>query len=167
MSEQYVSDLKVDIADLSATFSSEIKHTRDDISAVRSEQKIHSDKLNNITQSISIIDSTVKNNKDEIDYKIGNHEERFGRDYQRLNDLEKRNSIANGVEAYKRESRGRIRYVLYVVGAILGLIITVNAVLGITKPLFTKEEVTRIEYKYLPAPDERSTKGEHGVEDTN
>ena len=112
-----------------------MKATRDDVKEVSENQKEQGSSIQILSTSIQLIQSGLQNMDHQYKREFGQVNEKLGRDYERINCLEKDKIVADGVDAYKGKKRESWQWIVGIVGALIGILIGVNQLIGISQKI--------------------------------
>lgn len=127
------------------TLSTIMEESRKEQAELKTEQKSQTKNITDLNQTITLLAHDFKSHVDTNKQVVKDIDDKFSRDYKRINELEKRVVVENGVNQYKENTKNNVRYLIYLIGGILGLIITINSVLGIVKSIKTPAAPVSIE----------------------
>jgi hypothetical protein len=142
-----MSDFQEQFDKLSSTIVDNNKALSNTINRNHLEQ---TEKIGDVQTSVAVLSSKFEAQTKKTEEKLEDVDDRFTRDYKRINDLEKNIAIESEIKKHEKEqtteSRNRGRYFLYVVSAIIGIMLAVNSLWGIIDKVNENEgERVRIE----------------------
>lgn len=101
--------------------------TREDVKEVSNTQKEQGSSIQILTTSFQLLQEGYKYTKNEL----GQVNEKLARDYERINVLEKDKTVSSGIDAYKDKKRIWWQWALGIVGAFIGILISINQLVSI------------------------------------
>lgn len=108
-----------------------VEASREDIKTLVDKYDEQSRSIQSLSTCIQVVKTENDNRAVNIDKDLKEVNIKLSRDYITLNELKERALVANGVEAYKGKKRDWWQWVLGVIGAFVGILISINQLVGI------------------------------------
>lgn len=108
-----------------------VEASREDIKTLVGKYDEQSRSIQNLTTCIQVVKTENDNRTANIDKDLREVNVKLGRDYIVLNNLKEKALVANGVEAYKGKKRDWWQWALGIVGAFVGILISINQLVSI------------------------------------
>jgi hypothetical protein len=110
-----------------------LEGTSKDIKSICASLGLQSEHLSSLDRNMVILKATFDGRVELCDKHFAQVDERLQRDYDRLNDIEKKELRETGVKEWQNNTRTKTKFWLWVMGSLLGLILAVNQIWGIAQ----------------------------------
>ena len=112
-----------------------VEASRGDIKTIKEKQEEQSECLQKVQTSIKVIETSYNSRATQCGKDFQEINNKLGRDYLVLNELKTKAIVANGVEDYKGKKRIWWQWLLGIIGAIFGIIFTLNQLAGLVQKI--------------------------------
>lgn len=116
-----------------------VEASREDIKTLVDKQEEHGKSLQTLATSVQVINTAYEARATACGKEFGEINRKLGRDYDTLNELKTKAKVENGVEEYKGKKREWWQWALGIAGAILGILIAINQLIGLEQKLISSK----------------------------
>jgi len=130
-----------------------IQTVKDNISNLFDEGRKQTGSMNNLKTDFEVMKSSVENRHEQYDKQFGEVNDKLGRDYKKLNDIEKEMVMGEGMKKQRNLIYQSVKYTIWVVATVLGILVAANSLLGIKqyfKSNLTGKDVQNVERSANP-----------------
>jgi TolA-binding protein len=111
--------------------------TREDVHGISDTQKEHGTSIQTLASSLQVLQTSISNIDNQTKRELSQVNDKLGRDYERINVLEKDKNVANGIEDYKGKKRVWWQWALGIIGAGIGILISINQLVDLVRKVDT------------------------------
>ena len=112
-----------------------VEASREDIKTLVGKHDEQSKYIQSLATSVQVIQTSYEGRASTCAKEFKDINAKLGRDYDSINELKNKNVKEEGVEEYKGQKRNYLGWVLGIIGAIVGILIGINQLLGINQQL--------------------------------
>jgi hypothetical protein len=131
VSEKSINDLTQSIGKLTGL----IEASREDIRILNDKQYSQNTILEKTTTDIAVIQNNFATKSASDIKRFEELSDKAARDYNRINNLEKKQNVANGVETYKDKKRIYLQWALGIIGTIILILISLNQLVDLARKI--------------------------------